>query len=288
MRQLTQRQRLAAIVLAVVALCFLTLDLGGGSLRSSHTGVRGALGSLYRGTDAVLGPVRRFVQGLPGAGANQGTINRLEHENAQLRGQLAAAQTERTTHTQLARLQLAADAGRYRVVPAQVIALGPGEGFDWTVTIDAGSSSGVRAGQSITDGNGLVGRVLHADSATSVVLLATDPGSGVGARDVRTGELGLARGAGASGYTFVPLDSAAKVQAGDKLVTGPTGATSFVSGLALGTVSAVRTSVDGTSQAAVRPASPPSSLDLVGVIMVGGHANPSRPALVPAKLAAPR
>ena len=61
MRRLTRRQRTAALVLAVLALCFITLDLGGGGLRSAHTGVRGTLGALYRGTDAMLGPVRRFA-----------------------------------------------------------------------------------------------------------------------------------------------------------------------------------------------------------------------------------
>ncbi|MGI8761295.1 MAG: rod shape-determining protein MreC [Jatrophihabitantaceae bacterium] len=288
MRRLTRRQRLAAIVLAVVALGFFTLDLGGGSLRSSHSGVRGALGSLYRGTDALLGPVRRFVQGLPTAGSNQSTISALQHENAQLRGQLAATVAERNTHTQLAKLQLDATNGQYRIVPARVIALGPGEGFEWTVTLDAGRSSGIRAGQSITDGDGLVGRVLYADSASSVALLAADPGSGVGVRDVRDGELGMARGDGTSGFRFVPLDPAAKVAAGDRLVTGPSGSTSFVPGLSVGTVTSVRTGADGTVQASVAPTSPPGSLDLVGVILVGGHANPPRPALQPAPLAAPR
>ncbi len=71
MRQLTRRQRMSAAVLAVVALCFITLDLGGGGLRGAHDGVRGTFGSLYRGTDAVLGPVRRWVAGLPDAGTNE-------------------------------------------------------------------------------------------------------------------------------------------------------------------------------------------------------------------------
>ena len=52
---------MSALVLAVVALCFITLDLGGGSLQGAHSGVRGSLGSLYRGTDTVLGPVRRML-----------------------------------------------------------------------------------------------------------------------------------------------------------------------------------------------------------------------------------
>ncbi|MEO8889794.1 MAG: rod shape-determining protein MreC, partial [Jatrophihabitantaceae bacterium] len=227
MRRLTRWQRTAAIVLAALALCFITLDLGGGSLRSAHNGVRGALGSLYRGTDSMLGPVRRFVQGVPTAGSNTERIRRLEQANAELRGDLARAQADQATHTQLAALQLAADSGGYKIVPARVLALGPGEGFDWTITLDAGTAAGIKAGQSVTDGNALVGRVLHADANSAVVLLAADPGSGVGARDLRSGEIGLATGAGTAGFTFVPLNPKASIRVGDKLSTGPTGSTSF-------------------------------------------------------------
>ena len=78
MRRLTRRQRWAAIALALVALVFLTLDLGGSSLADAHGGVRGAFGALYRGTDSVLGPVKRFVQGVPGAASNQDRIDQLE------------------------------------------------------------------------------------------------------------------------------------------------------------------------------------------------------------------
>ncbi|HEU5006946.1 MAG TPA: rod shape-determining protein MreC [Jatrophihabitantaceae bacterium] len=268
MRRLTSRQRTAAIVLAVLALCFITLDVGGGSLRASHSGVRGTLGALYRGTDAMLGPVRRFVEGVPTAGTNKGTISRLEHENAQLRGRLAADRAARTDQHQLSALQAAAGSGGYRVLPARVTALGSADGFDWTATLNVGTQNGVRKGQSVTDGYGLVGRVLHADRSSSVVLLSADPGSGVGARDARNGEVGLATGRGAAGFTFVPLNPKAALRAGDKLVTGPSSATSFVPGLSIGTVTGVHASTDGTTTATVRPTTSPSSLDLVGVIVL--------------------
>src|SRR6266545_4334933 len=92
MRRLTRRQRRAAIALALVAAAFIALDLTGSGLDGAHGGVRGALGALYRGTDGALGPVRRFVQGVPGAGSNQGTIDRLRHENAVLKARVAAAE----------------------------------------------------------------------------------------------------------------------------------------------------------------------------------------------------
>src|ERR671930_2678661 len=108
MRRLTRRQRTAAAVLALVALCFITLDLGGGALRDAHSGVRGALGSLYRGTDAVVGPARRWVEGVPSAGSHQTTIDRLRSENARLRGRIADLEEGQRTATRLNQLQQAA------------------------------------------------------------------------------------------------------------------------------------------------------------------------------------
>ncbi len=267
MRRLTRRQRVAAATLIVVALCFLTLDLGGSGLSSAHGGVRGALGSLYRGTDHVLGPARRFVQGLPGAASNEQRMRDLRRQNAELQKELADARADHKTATALKTLHLAAASGGYRVLPARVAALSAGQGFDWTVTLDIGSSAGVRDGQTVTDGYGLVGRVLHADASSSVVLLSVDPGSGVGARNLSSGQLGVATGHGVDGYTFMPLDQHATPHVGDRLVTGPSGKSSFVPGLAIGTVASVRTAADGITQALVTPQASPTSLDLVGVIV---------------------
>lgn len=271
MRRLTRRQRLGAIVLAVLAVSFITLDLGGGSLNSAHSGVRGALGSLYRGTDSVLGPVRHFVEGLPHAGSNQARIEKLRHDNAVLRGKLAGERAERRAGGHLVALQRTATRMHTDVLPARVTALGPGAGFDWTVTVDVGRASGVRVGQSVTDGSGLAGRVLHVDPSSSVVLLAADPNSGVGARDVRSGEVGVATGRGSDGFSFTPLNPHASVRVGDTLVTGPTGATSYVPGLAVGTVRAVRVDGQGVRHALVRPAAVATQLDILGVILSGGQ-----------------
>jgi rod shape-determining protein MreC len=272
------------MVLAVVALCFITLDLGGGALRDAHGGVRGALGSLYRGTDSLMGPARRWVEGVPTAGTNKATIEKLRGENAALRGRIAALRADRRTASQLAALQSAADRSGNRLLPARVIAYGPGEGFDWTVTLDVGTSSGVRTGQTVTDGAGLVGRVLHADSASCVVLLAADPGSGVGVRDLRNGELGIATGRGRSGFSFTPLSPDATVKVGDRLATGPNGATSYVADIGVGVVDSVRTSADGTVRATVRPTASPTGVDLVAVIVDTGDGGglADRDALAPA------
>ncbi len=84
-------------MLALVALSFLTLDLGGSSLSTAHGGVRGAFGCALPRHGFVLGPVRRFVQGVPGAASNQDRIDELEAENQRLRQQLADAAVDKAT-----------------------------------------------------------------------------------------------------------------------------------------------------------------------------------------------
>ena len=279
MRRLTRRQRLAAIVLSVLALCFITLDLGGGSLRGAHSGVRGSLGALYRGTDGVLGPLRRYVQGVPHAGTNEAKIHKLQQENAELRAQLAKNAADTASAAQLAALRLGAQRIGEKILPARVIGFGPGQGFDWTVTVDVGTASGVKLGMTVTDGADVVGRVVDADPSSSRILLAVDPGSGIGARDTRSGELGVATGDGTSGFTFVPLDPNSSIKVGDTITSGPSSSSSFVQGLEIGTVQTVRTSTDGTIQATLAPGVTPGSLDLVGVILAGGTPVTSRPAI---------
>jgi rod shape-determining protein MreC len=267
MRTLTRRQRSAAIVLAVIALLFISLDFAGGSLSQTRGGVTGALGSLYRGTDSVIGPTRRFIQGVPDVGRNRTQIAKLQHDNAALQQQLAAAGTDAKTAAQLKKLQLQADKAGFDTMPARVIATGPGSGFQWTVTVDVGRREHVVLGQSVTDGLGLVGRVVSVFQTTSVILLAADPTSGVGVRDTRSGDLLLATGAGSAGITAAALGDKATVRVGDQLVTGPVGDTTFVSGISVGTVSSVTTSGSGTVQVTLRPAAGQSSLDLIGIVL---------------------
>jgi rod shape-determining protein MreC len=150
---------------------------------------------------------------------------------------------------------------------ARVIATGPGTGFEWTVTIDVGKREGIKVGQSVTNGFGLVGRVVRVDQASSVVLLIADAASGVGVRDTRSGSLLLATGAGQKGLTASALDDQADVKVGDHLVSGPAGDTTFVAGVEVGVVTAVTRRVSGELAVTLRTTAPQSGLDLVGVVL---------------------
>jgi rod shape-determining protein MreC len=273
--RLTRRQRFAAAALSLLAVAFIALDVSGSSLAEAHSGARGVLGSLYRGSDSVFGPTRRYLQALPAAGHNADQVRRLQADNAVLSARVAANSVDTQTKDELARLQLAAGTTGLSIVPARVIAFGPGQGFDWTVTIDIGRSSGVALDQTVTSASGLVGRVVHADSSTAVVLLAVDPGSGVGVRDTRSGELVLASGAGAHGFTVTPLAPTPDLRVGDQLETGPAGSSTFAVGLLLGTITAVHAGSGGVLTATATAALRPTTVDLVGVITSTAGAQPT-------------
>jgi rod shape-determining protein MreC len=267
MRKLTRRQQVGAAALTFCALLFISLDFTAGSLASAHSGARGALGGLYRGTDSVIGPVRRFVQGVPDVAGNRAKIAELTQQNDELRRKLADAQLNAGTAKRLNDLQLQADSGGWQILPTRVIATGPGAGFQWTVTVDVGSREQVLLGQTVTDGFGLVGRVVEVHQATSVILLAADPTAGVGVRDTRSGELLLATGNGSRGITAVPIDDNVDIKVGDHLVTGPAGKTTFVNGIEVGVVTKVSRSLAGRITATVRPSAPQAGLDLIGVVL---------------------
>ena len=286
MRTFTSRQRRAAIALAVVAVLFATFDVVGAPFASARGGVQGFFGGLYRGTDSVLGPTRQWVAELPHLSKDRSTIANQKAQIAALERSTTTTAANSTTAKEVARLQLQATRGGYRVLPAHVIAIGPSGSFDWTVVLDAGVADGARVGQTVIAGPDLVGRVLRVSSSSSTVLLAADPGSGVGARDQRSHQIGVVRGNGADGYQFAGLDPTVAPKVGDVLISGPAKETTYIPGLDLGTVTSIHHQLDGTTRATVRASVSPTSLDLVGIVLVGGQRAP-RPAIAPAKRGLP-
>jgi rod shape-determining protein MreC len=284
MKRLTRRQRRAALALALVAVLFVVTDALGASYADARGGVQGFFGALYRGTDSVFTPARRWIQALPHVGRESTTIARLRAQVATLQRQNATLLDAAGSGAQVRQLQLQATRGGYSVLPARVIAIGPGAGFDWTVTLDAGSSDKIKVGQTVIAGPSLVGRVVRVAATSATVLLAADPGSGVGVRDERSGQLGVVTGQGSGGFSFRPLDPNAAPRVGDVLLSGPARTSTYVPGLTVGTVISVDIAPTGAVTAAVNAAVAPTSLDIVGVVLIGGTFGP-RPPLRPGESA---
>jgi rod shape-determining protein MreC len=244
------------------------------------------------GAAAVLGPAegaastvaRRLTdawRGLSGQSGKQ--LEALRRENDALRLQSRATEDDRRRVAELDALLRVSGLGRYRVLPARVVAGAPAQDDARRVTIDAGTRDGVRNGMTVLSGDGLVGRVLRAAPATCDVLLLTDPAFSVGVRLAGTGRIGVATGAGAAPMRLSLLDAQTDVRRGARLVTlGSARDRPFVPGVPVGEVRDVRITPGTLSRSGtVTPYVDPGRLDLVGVVVEPPRSDPRDAVLAP-------
>ena len=157
-----------------------------------------------------------------------------------------------------------------------VVALGAAQSFSRTVTIDAGTSSGVRADMTVVNSDGLVGRVIRANRTSATVLLIADTGSTVGGRLGSSLEIGFVKGRGDLGndgrLDLDLVDTSVSPSPGDTVVTwGSRNGVPYVAGIPIGKVEKVFSQPrDLSLRAVLKPAVDFSSLDVVGVVVPRG------------------
>jgi rod shape-determining protein MreC len=268
---------LVALILASISL--ITLDYHGGP-DSPMEPARAAVGEVFGPVESVTSAVVRPFTAVPNWFRTQHSmhsqIDDLQSENARLRAQAETAGYNRNRLEEYDGLTAAADSLGYALVPARVVALGPSQSFSRTVTIDAGSRAGIAPDMTVVNDDGLVGRVLRVTSTTATVLLIVDADSVVGGRVGESMEMGFLHGRGVLGNGG-PLDlelvDESEVPAKhDTVVTwGSQGGAPYVSGIPVGRVTSVYSSLRETSQRAViEPFVDFGSLDLVGVVVPSG------------------
>jgi rod shape-determining protein MreC len=268
------------LVLAVVLLVVDATANPGGVTDRVRGGAAALLGPAERGTSGLARRLADAGRGLTGGTDQQ--LDELRRENDALRLQARATEDDRRRVGELDALLRVAGLGRYRVVPARVVAAAPVPDGVRRVTIDTGTRDGVRAGMTVLSGQGLVGRVLRAAPVTSDVLLLTDPSFSVGVRLEATGRIGVATGAGGSPMGLSLLDAQTDVRRGARLVTlGSAGDRPFVPGVPVGAVRDVRITPGTLSRSGtVTPYVDPGRLDLVAVVVQPPRTDP-RDAVLP-------
>lgn len=277
MRDRHQRPSRGVLVLLLLAsFTFITLDVRGGD-DSPVDPLRSVVGNVFGPAEEVTATVVRPFHTVPDFFTTNGTlraeVEELEAENAALRGQLSTSDVARNRAAELDGLLRSAGDTGYALVPARVIAHGPAQSFSRTVTIDAGTSSGVHADMTVLNNRGLVGRVIRADRSTATVLLIVDRESVVGGRLGSNMEVGFLRGRGELGETgrldLDLVDNAVTPAQDDVLVTwGSENGAPYVAGIPIGRVTSVFSSPRQLSKRAViEPFADFSALDLVGVVV---------------------
>lgn len=283
---LSRRTRIALAILVVASLTFVILDLRGGEgpMSSARSAISAVTGSLQKGASVVFSPVTSAGDWWSTWRNQAGQIEQLRDENTELRTLVRQSENDRARAEELDALLRVASVGRYRVVPAEVIAVGPAQDYAWTVTIDAGSLDGVERDMSVVNGDGLVGRIIKVSATNSTVLLLVDASSSVGGRVATTEEIGIVSGTGRQdSLDFQLLDPLAELVIGDSLVTfGSRDGRPYVPGVPIGEVVDITgTAGQLTRVATVRPFADVSRVSVVGVVVRPPREDPRDSVLPP-------
>lgn len=188
------RRRSVLLLVVITSLVLVTIDSRGNGVIDSVRGVaRDVIRPIQGVVDDAFTPVRDLFGGVTDYGS-------LRDENVQLKRELSAARgklnRDRAVGSQVGELEKLLDLPTIEDasgVAARVIGGAPGN-FERTVQINKGTSKGVDVGQPVVAGDGLVGKVTEASSATATVTLIDSPGFGIGVRLENTNERGIAEG----------------------------------------------------------------------------------------------
>jgi rod shape-determining protein MreC len=192
-RKQVRRRRavLALLVLSSFALLTATYGQQSGGLQR---GVSAVFGPLEEGADRALKPARDLINWFDETFDARGENDQLSEEVQQLRNEVAAGETAQSENDQLRRLLGLRVRGELPVgfgpVTGRVIARSPTVWYS-TVTIDHGSSAGVKVNDPVISGDGLVGRITSVTRGTAHVTLITDHTSAVSAKVVPAGIQGV-------------------------------------------------------------------------------------------------
>jgi rod shape-determining protein MreC len=196
-RKQVRRRRAVLLLLVAASLTLLSLyyrEGSGGPLHGVENVVSTIFGPIQGGADRALKPARDFVNWFGDTFDARGENSKLHDEVANLRDQLSQAQITRHESEELGRLNELTSGG---IVPdgtepvtARVIGRSPTVWYS-KVTIDKGTSSGVRTDDPVVAADGLAGKVTQTTPNTAQVTLITDADSAVTARVLPGGSTGV-------------------------------------------------------------------------------------------------
>ncbi len=279
------RGRLLIIVLVVTTLFLITLDLRGVQvINGLRTGTQTALTPVQKVGSWVVSPFRNFLSDVTHLGRTRNQMEKLKTENDKLR---LALQNRQVADAQLKQLKgvlnLAGTAG-FKVVNAKVISQGSSTSFTQTITIDAGTTSGIHTNMTVLSGYGLVGVVKYAYTNSALVQLASDPAFRIGARIAGSQQIGILSGQGTRKGVLQLLDNTTRIHTGDALLArGSDNGRPFVPGVPIGEITSVSNSPGAVTQTAdVKFYTNFSTLGVVAVVVSGASSDP-RDSLVPPK-----
>lgn len=175
------------------------------------TPVQSSFGSLLSG----IGSLWSGYVDLRGVSARNAD---LELENARLRAEIETARAAAAENERLRKELDLKPLLRYESVAAEVVARDSNAWFK-RLTIDKGSSAGVRLNQPVITPDGLVGRITKVGPYAAEIQLITDEHAGVGGRLTTSRAAGELKGKGDGFCRFKNVSSLEKVDANEPILT---------------------------------------------------------------------
>lgn len=238
-------------LLVGLSLLLLTVYFGearSGGLHSVQRGFLTVISPIQDGADKVLKPVRDLF-GWFGSTLDAKSQNKqLRRELASLRAELSARQLQQRSSSELhaiEQLDGGLDLSGYKPVNATVFYHSPNV-WHSTITIDQGSSAGIRVDDPVVNGEGLVGEVTQVASDGARVSLITDSEVEVTSEIAATGAWGTVQPqVGEPGHLLMQVykPASSRPLTGDLVVTAGTiigrNDSIYPKGIPLGTVTSV-------------------------------------------------
>lgn len=279
-RKQVRRRRAILALLILGSFALLTITYGQGS-NGLQRGVSMIFSPVQSVADRALKPARDLVNWFDKTFDARGENARLHGEVETLRKEAVGAKAALAENQQLRKIlkldQSGAIPSGYRTVTGRVIARSPSVWYA-AVTIDAGSGDGVKAGDPVVDGDGLVGTVSAVTGGSAQVALIAAGSSAVSAKVLPSGVQGVVRPeVGEPGTLILDfIDSAKHVHKGQDVVTAGWRAEGISSryppNIPIGEVTqASILQQEAQQQVRVRPFADLRSLDLVQVLTGGSR-----------------
>ena len=195
-RKQVRRRRAVLVALIVLSLILLSSQFSEAQSGPLHTIQRG-IATVFAPVGEVAGralkPVRDMINWFDETFDARGQNDELRSQVADLRQQVTELQGAAGDNEQFQKLldiDRTAALGQYTPVTSRVIGRSPTVWFS-DITVDHGSSSGIKRNDAVVNGDGLVGRVTDLTAGTAQVELITDHNNAVSAQVLPNGPQGV-------------------------------------------------------------------------------------------------